>query len=86
MKKTLMIAAAALTLTAGAAAFNATPAQAGKFNIGIHFGGHGHGYGHGFYGHNYGGCFTKYKKVKIKVWGPYGWHWKWIKKPYTYCY
>lgn len=83
MKKTLMIAAAALALTAGAASFNATPAEAGKFSLNIHVGGYGSSYHGGYYG---GGCYTKYKKFKIKYWN--GWHWKykWVSKPVKICY
>jgi hypothetical protein len=76
MKKTLMIAATALALTTGAAALNASPAQAG---VSVHV---------GFYGHKYFAphCVTKYKFVRIKVRRYYGWKWIWVKRPYTYCY
>ncbi len=86
MKKTLMIATAALALTAGAATLS-SPANAGaSFHLNI--GGYGHGYGSYYGGYNsyYGGCYTKYKKVRIKVYDYYGWHWEWIVKPYRVCY
>lgn len=83
MKKTLMIAAA-LALSIGAASFDAAPAQAGKFDVDIKFGGYGHGY-HGHYD-NYGGCYTKWKKFKIKYWNGWKWKYKWAKKPIEICY
>ncbi|MDH3581727.1 MAG: hypothetical protein OEM91_14015 [Hyphomicrobiales bacterium] len=87
LKKTLMTAAAALAITTGASAINAPDANAGvKVHIGI--GGHGwHGYGHYPYYGGYGyGCFTKWKKKKIKVWHNGHFHWKWVSKPYKVCY
>lgn len=85
MKKTLMIATAALALTAGAATLS-SPASAGSsFHLNIGSYGYGSYYG-GYNNHFYGGCYTKYKRVRVKVYGYYGWHWKWIVKPIEVCY
>jgi hypothetical protein len=79
-RKTILGAAAALTL--GVAALAPTAASAGGPGISIHFGG-GHG---GFgYGGGYGGywgpsCFIK----KVKVWNPYIDAYVWKKKKICY--
>lgn len=90
MKKTLMIAATALALGVGVATLQSNSAQAGGYGYGGSYGGgyHGGGYGGG-YGGSYdyhGGCYTKYKRIRIKVHGYYGLHWKWIRKPIKICY
>lgn len=78
MKTSIISAVAAAILLVAAA-----PASAGGYN-----GGYGHGYGYKSYGHKsyghqsyYGGhghCFVK----KIKVYGHYGWSWKFVKQCY----
>lgn len=88
LKKTLLTAAAALALTAGATTFATPDAKAGvSFNIGFY--GHGfHGYGHvRHYGYGHRTCYVKYyKKIKVKVWTHHGPVWKWIKKPVYACH
>ena len=75
LKKTLMTAAAAAAITAGATAFSAPDANAGfkKFH---------HGYHHFHKTH----CFWKYKKVKVKIWTKWGPIWKWKVKPVYVCH
>lgn len=87
MKKTLLTAAAALAVIAGATSVSTTDANAG-FNVKIGF--HGHKFhGHFYKKHHYGHkkCYVKYyKKIKVKVWTHHGLIWKWIKKPVYGCY
>ena len=79
LKKTLMTAAAAAAITAGATAVSAPQANAGvKFHI---------GFGHYSYHHFHKPvCYTKYKKVKVKIWTKWGPVWKWKVKPVYVCH
>ena len=77
LKKTLLTAAAAVAITTGASALQATPAEAGY-------------YGYGFkkhYGYGYG-CYKKWRKIKIRYWSHYyyGWRYKYVWRPYKFCY
>lgn len=81
MKKTMIALAALAAITAGASTLGANKAEAGV-SVNIGFGGYGGYYG-GYFGPK---CYTKYKAIKIKKWGYYGWYWKTIWKPYTVCY
>ncbi len=117
LKKSMITAAAALAITIGATAFQASPAQAGVTIQLVHGSGYGfapgwwgypgyrgnygnkHGYrrrAHGpryggdTYGSYYGGrpgCYTTYKKVKIKRWSDrkHRMVWKKIRRPVTIC-
>jgi hypothetical protein len=79
-RKTILGAAAALTL--GLAALAPSSASAG--GISVHFGGGGFGYGPGYgYGGGYWGGPSCYKK-SVKVFNPYLGHYVWTKK--TFCY
>jgi hypothetical protein len=89
LKKTIVTAAAALAITTGAVATNATDANAGvKVHVGF---GHGYyapyygpyGYGYGYWGPH---CYTKIKKYKKKVWTKWGPKKIWVKKPVKVCY
>jgi len=79
LKKTLMTAAAALAITAGATTISTPDANAGvKFNVTI-----GHGYG-GHYGGYYGGhCGTQ--RVLVRTWHRrhHHMHRRWVYR--TYC-
>jgi len=88
-KKTLLTAAAALAITAGATTFSTPDANANGFNLNIGFYG-GHHYGHHGYGYGYGygyGCHVKYyKKYKVKKWTHHGPVWVWVSKPVYSCH
>ena len=74
LRKTILGAAAALTL--GLAALAPTSASAGGFHV--HFGhGYGPGYGHGYWGPH---CYKK----TVKVFNPYLGHYLWTKKKFCY--
>lgn len=79
LRKTLIGAAAALTLGLAALA----PSSASAHGVSVHL---GHGFGVGFHGHHgyhggyYGGCFKK----KVKVFDPYLGGWVWTKKKICY--
>ncbi len=84
-KKTLLTAAAALAITAGATSISTPDANAGvKWNITF-----GHGY-NGYYGghyNNYGpACYWKKKYVKISFWRHGHKRHKWVWKSYKVCY
>lgn len=83
LKKTLMIAAAAVAISTGASALHAPAANAGgKFNITI---GGGY-YGGGYYGGYYGGCHWKKRKVRIKYWNGWTYKYKWVWRRYKVCW
>lgn len=82
LKKTLLTAAAALAVTAGATAMHTPDASAGGFSITI---GNGH-YGGGYYGYYDDYCFWKKKKVKISYWNGWKWKYKWVWKRYQVCW
>lgn len=100
LKKTVLTAAAALTMFAGATALQADPAEAGvKIQL-VH--GKGHGFAHGkapfggkrhFHGPRFGFypgrpfCFTRYKTVRVKRWSPrrHRWVTRKITRPVTIC-
>lgn len=73
IKKTLLTAAAALAITSGASVLQAPQAEAGYYGY----------YGHGYYKRH---CFTKWRKIKVRRWGRYGYYYKWIWRPYKRCY
>ena len=83
LKKTLMTAAAALAITAGATTLSATDANASvKFNItlgGGYYGGHYGGHYGGYYGGHHGYYCSK-RRVRIRYWhGGHGhMHTKWV--------
>ena len=78
LRKTLLGAAAGLTLAV--AALSPSTASAGGFHL--HVGGFGGGYwGPGYYGGSWGpACYFK----KVKVWNPYVHAWVWKKKKICY--
>lgn len=90
IKKTLLTAAAALAITAGATTLSAPDANAGNFSINVGFSGGHHGFhgGHRFKKHGYGHrCYVKYyKKHKVKKWTHHGYKWVWVKKPVYVCH
>ena len=81
LKKSLMTAAAALAITAGATTISTPDANAGvKFNItfgGGHYGGYYGGYGHY--------CYWKKHLVKVTSWHNGHTHTKWVWKSYKVC-
>ncbi len=83
LKKTLMTAAAALAITAGATTISTPDANAGvKVKLGF---GHGyHGY-NGYYGGPWGGHHCGSYRVRIKYWHRrhHHFHRRWVWR--TYC-
>jgi hypothetical protein len=89
LKKTLMTAAAALAITAGATSISTPQANAGvKFNVTFGHGYHGHHGGHyGGYNNYYGpSCYWKKKRVRTSFWHYGHKHRQWVWRSYKVCY
>jgi len=86
LKKTLMTAAAALAITAGATTISTPDANAGV-KVKLSFGGHGGHWGGHWGGHHggHGGHHCGSYRVRIKYWhsGHHHFHKKWVWQ--TYC-
>jgi hypothetical protein len=80
LRKTILGAAAAMTL--GLAALAPSSASAG--GVSVHFGGGGFGFGHGYHGHHGGYWGPSCYKKSVKVFNPYLGHYVWTKKKFCY--